>query len=250
MKKRAKMIGACLFVLVLLFTVYLSYAEPEGATIINTSVTSKNATTATSRQDPKGTITTLQISTVQQDIKWKAYVGNVSGTLVLRDAEDFAIYQWPSGGSPSGEVYMTLNTSIDWDSIQCANTSDVQALQTAMGHGTGSSDNINNTFGVKTHKTFDAGKSTIAQSSCWTAYTYVNNTAQTPAIDALYQEVLLMDKDFRVVFTTLIDQDANSYRYDQNGTLGANITYDFQALVPDFAGATIATYYFYVEIDG
>lgn len=227
-------------------------AEPEGSTLTNVSITTKNLTAPSSRQDPKGTITTMIISTVQQNIKWKAYVGNVSGTLVLRDADDYAIYEWPSGGSPSGEVYITLNSSVDWDTIQCANQTDIQSLQTALGHSSSGSDNVNNTFSDTDHSQIVVGEHTITASTCYAAYPWVNNSAQTPAEDALFQEVLLMDENRRVIFTSIIDQDTSSYRDDQGDTtsLGANHTYDFQAIVPDFTGVAIATYYFYVEIDG
>ncbi len=247
--------NAVIVIMVLLVIVSLSIfitAEPEGSSIDNTTTTTKTLTPATSRQDQKGTITTLLIDTVQQNIKWKAYVGNVSGTLVLRDADNYAIYEWPSGGSPDGEVYITLNDSVDWSSIQCANMTDVQTLQTAMGHGPSSSDNINNTFSESTHESIIVGEYTITNSTCYTAYPWVNNSQQTASEDNFYQEVLLMDDQKRIIFTSLIDQDHSSYRADDQpgASLGENVTYDFQAIVPDYTDVTIATYYFYVEIDG
>ena len=58
-----------------------------------------------------------------------------------------------------------------------------------------------------------------------------------------------MDAQSHVVYAAMISQDASSYRDDQgNETALSNVTYDFQAIVPDYTGATIATYYFYVEI--
>ncbi len=231
-------------------------ADPEGATISYISNTTKNASIADFRNDSKGTITTVLLTTIQQDIKWKAYVGNVSGTLVLRDADDFSIYEWASGGAPDGEVYITRNNSIDWGSIKCANQTSITNEETALGHSSSAADNINFTFSSNYHQQFDVGETTITVSSCKSLATWVNNTAQTlqqsTENSTLFQEVLLMDNNLHVVYASLIDQDTSSYRDDLDNTssLGSNITYDFQAIVPDYTGAPIARYYFYVEISG
>ena len=243
--KNSHLFASALFVLVLLFTLMVTNAEPEGASVTNISVTQKNSSAQGSRQDPKGTITTLALSTIQQNVKWKAYVGNVSGTLVLRDAEDYAIYQWQSGGSPDGRVYITMNQTIDWSSIICANETGIYPFQTGLGHGANAMDNVNNTFSSGLHQSFQVGDIAIDESSCPTTYTWVNSTAQTPSTTALFQEVLLMDNSFSIVFTTLMNQDTKGYRNDTGNT-----TFDFQAIVPDFVGTSTALYYFYVEIEG
>lgn len=227
-------------------------AEPEGATVTYDSETMKNATPADSRTDAKGNITTIILSTIQQDTRWKAYVGNVSGTLVLRDAEDYSIYEWDLGGDPDGEVYITMNSTIDWSSIQCANTTDIQTLETALGHGTSATDNIRNTFSKVSHSEFQAGDNIIGESTCNVTTTWVNNSEQADSTNAYFQEILLMDASSRIVFATLIDQNTHGYRDDTSNetSLGSNMTYDFQAIVPDFTTSDIATYYFYVEISG
>jgi hypothetical protein len=223
----------------------MARADPEGAGIEYVSNTTKESTPPGERTDPKGTITTLNLNTIQQNIKWKAYVGNVSGTLVLRDAEDYSIYEWASGGSPDGEVYMTRNNSIDWSTIQCANVTDIETEQDVLGHSSAAIDNINNTFRQRIHKAFDVGTINILQSTCKATATFVNNTEQTLAIDSKFQEVLLMDADSKIIYATLLDQDTDSYKHPSEG-----VTYDFQAIVPDYTSAEIATYYFYVEISG
>jgi hypothetical protein len=206
------------------------------------SNTTKNASAADSRQDAKGTITTVLLSTVQQNIKWKAYVGNVSGTLVLRDAEDYSIYEWASGGNPDGEVYMTRNSTVDWGTIQCANYTEIAAEETNLGHSNTAADNINNTFHYRIHEPFDVGVIPIAQSTCKSTATWVNNTVQVMATTSLFQEVLLMDSSSKIIYTTLIDQNTKGF--------DTNSLYDFQALVPDSTSATVSIYYFYVEISG
>ncbi|NTV24034.1 MAG: hypothetical protein HGA85_06730 [Nanoarchaeota archaeon] len=228
----------------LFFFVRLASSEPEGATVAYVSNTTKNASTPDSRTDAKGTITTINLNTLQQDIKWKAYVGNVSGTLVLRDSEDYSIYEWAAGGSPSGEVYLARNSSIDWTNIRCANQSVISIEETTLGFVSTAQDNINNTFAYNNHTSFDVGTVTIAESSCKNTATWMNDTAQTVNLNALFQEVLLMDTSDHVVYASIINQDTASYKND------SLTKYDFQAIVPDFVSATIATYYFYVEITG
>jgi len=250
-KKSIRLVSLTLFIVLVSLSFILITAEPEGAVVNYLSNTSKNASSPGSRQDNKGTITTVTINTVQQNIKWKAYIGNVSGTLVLRDADDFSIYQWAAGGSPDGEVFITMNETIDWDTIQCANATAIENQQSQLGHSSSSGDNIANTFSDQTHEEIVVGEYTITASTCNSTATWVNNTAQTLAEDSLFQEVLLMDGDLKVLYTALIDQDTSSYRDDESsgGSLGLRHTYDFQAIVPDYTGVSIATYYFYVEID-
>jgi len=234
----------------------MTRADPEGASVQFISNTTKNSTAADFRNDTKGTINTVLLTTIQQNIKWKAYVGNVSGTLVLRDADDYSIYEWSSGGAPDGEVYITRNDSVDWASIKCANQTSITNEETALGHASSSGDNINHTFDGAYHQEFDVGESTIAISSCKSLATWVNNTIQnfnqTFENSTLFQEVLLMDNSMHVVYAALIDQDTRSYRDDLTNltSLGSNITYDFQAIIPDYTGVPIARYYFYVEISG
>ena len=252
-KKHRKFVALTLIVVLVSLSFIFITAEPEGASITYISNTSKNSSNPDSRQDNKGTITTLVISTVQQNIKWKAYVGNVSGTLVLRDVDDYSIYEWASGGSPDGEVFITMNSSIDWANIECANKTAIQNLQSHLGHGAAAGDNIESTFSNQIHEAIVVGEDTITASTCNSTAMWVNDTAQAMAVDSFYQEVLLMDDEMKVIFTALIDQDISSYRDDNaignTSTIGANLTYDFQAIVPDYTGASIATYYFYVEID-
>jgi len=248
-KKDGKLSGIVFLVLLIyLVSLVLTFnvcAMPEGANVEYVDNSTKADTPPGSRNDSKGTITTIRLSTVQQNVKWKAYVGNVSGTLVLRDSDSYSIYEWPSGGSPTGEVYIARNDSVDWASVECANSTAIANEQTELSHAAAASDNINNTFSEQTHRNFDVGIIPIGQSSCQSLITWTNNSAQAVSIDADFQEVLLMDGDMKLVYTALIDQDTSSYR-DDSAT--GNTTYDFQALVPDYNSGEQATYYFYVEI--
>jgi len=217
--------------------------EPEGATVTYISNSTKNATSPENHTADKGTITIVNLDTIQQNIRWKAYVGNISGTLVLRDADTYSIYEWPSGGSPDGEVYLSRNISIDWASIQCANDTQIGYEDQTFGNPVGATDSVNHTFSYTIHESIEIGEITIQNSTCKSLFTWVNDTSQTASENALFQEVLLMDKNGKIVYTGLIDQDGDSYRLD-------NATYDFQVIVPDYRNASIATYWFYLEISG
>lgn len=241
-----KMQALLALMLVMFATVTLVMADPEGGTVTYKSNTTKAVTSATYREDPKGTITTITISSIQQNIKWKAYIGNVTGTLVLRDADDYSIYEWTALASPNGEVFMTRNSTVDWSTVQCANTTDVQAEQAKLGHGVSASDNIINTFSSTAHASMDIAGLTISNGTCKSAFTWINNTAQTPSQNAKFQEVLLMDASFRIVYSTIINQNTGGYR-NESGVYDKN---DFQAILPDYTSVTNARYYFYVEIDG
>ncbi|MBU0756679.1 MAG: hypothetical protein KKF44_01320 [Nanoarchaeota archaeon] len=219
-------------------------AEPEGGNVIYKSNSTKNVSAATSRNDTKGTITTIVIEAITQNYKWKAYVGNVTGTLVLRDSSSYSIYEWTSIGNPSGVVYITRNNSITWSDIKCANSTLIDTEDTYLNHSSTAQDNINFTFSNTAHDSFWVGDiAQIANSSCRSIATWVNNTVQTQNEDALFQEVLLSD-DNNLIYATILEQDADGYRDD-------NSTYDFQALVADSAlpgEVDQVTYYFYVEI--
>ncbi|MBN2368114.1 hypothetical protein JXC34_03770 [Candidatus Woesearchaeota archaeon] len=246
--KEFLILGMVLIVsIIMVYNMEKARAEPEGASVEFVSNSTKNTTAPDGRTDDKGYITEVTLSTTQKNIKWKSYVGNVSGTLVLKDADGYSVYEWSSGGDPDGEVYITRNSSIDWESIQCANQTGIGLEQTELGHGVGSSDNINNTFANYLHSAFEVGTTPIDESSCNVTYTWINDTEQTPSTSAYFQEVLLMDDTMAIVYAVLIDQNMYSYKDD---AATDNTRYDFQAIVPDYVGASVATYYFYVEIDG
>ena len=227
------------FAFLFITTYEIARANPEGASVSYVSNTTKSASTATSRNDTKGTITTVTMTVIQQNIKWKAYVGNVTGSLVLQDADGWSIYDWSITTSLTGEVYATRNsTTITWSSIKCANLTHIANEQTDL-NITSSNDNITITFDGQDNDQFDVGTVSISANSCYTTNLYVNGSA--PGND-IFEEVLLYD-DTAMVYTSIIEQNEDGYNH--------NATYDFQMIVPEVAlasweGAT--AYYFYVEI--
>ena len=229
------------FALVLLasFSVLFAGAQPSGGVITFNETQTKNASPAEYLNTSGGTFTTLLLYSETQNLKWKAYAGNVSGKLVLDDAQDFSIYQWETA-SHSGQVYASRNNSVDWSGIGCAQTSQVEAEDTALNHTSGADDSVNSTFSSNIHKTFYVGTELIQNSTCRSTFTWVSDAAPAQSENSPFQEILLYDGN-NMVYTTPISDN----------TVGFNDeTYDFQLIVPDrgVAGYAAQTYYFYVEL--
>lgn len=234
-----------LFLLTFSFFAYVS-AAPEGPTSI--SVVSNQTKSPLGGQivnTSGGYITTLNITAVTQNVRWKAFIGWVSGRFTLNDASGSTIYDWSlSNAAITGEVYATRNAStIAWSRITCANTSILQQENFYMNHSN-PDDNITRTFtGDTTHASFSIGAVTLSANACPTLNTYINNATQTTDFEeiALY-DGLNTSSGGNVVFATILEQDRVGYN---------NQSYDFQMIVPEnghasFSGST--AYYLYVEL--
>jgi hypothetical protein len=233
------------FTLIITFgTILLSVMaiQPDGGTITYISNTTKNATPPGGRTDEKGKIHTIDVDTTQQDGNWKAYVGNVTGRLVLADGSNYKIYEWVFSGSPLGEIYVSRNDTVSWANVRCANVSNKETEDIALNHTSTSSDSINQTFFNQTHKSFWIGDiKEISTSSCYAIRPFVNDTAQSVSTGSKFQEVLLHDNT-NMVYAAILEQDIQGYRND-------GVTpYDFQLILPDKTVTGTSTYYFYIEI--
>jgi hypothetical protein len=187
--------------------------------------------------DIKGTITTIVLSATQQDYKWKAYVGNVSGTLALADANGNAIYNWVSA-TATGEIYVSRFSNINWNNAACADNAAVNTEQNGLSMSGSAKDNINSTFNYTTHFAFQVGTTPI--SGCKSTATYVNNNPQVMA-SANFQEALLRDTGTgNLVYAGLVNASSTGY----NGQ-----KYDFQMIVGENESSNTPTpYFFWVEL--
>lgn len=239
MNKKTKLFFLGLFVVLFLSTI--AYALPTGPVVTYISNTTLASVSASRNEDAKGTITTVTMSATQQDYKWKAYVGNVTGRFVLDDASAKAIYDW-SLGSVTGKVFATRSSAVNWGSVSCVNQSVIDSEEGALGTTSSGTDSINTTFNYTIHRNFLVGTLNITNSSCRSTYTYINGTPQNSAENASFQEILLKDNvSSNLVYTTLINP----------GTLGYNgvSLYDFQMLVAENESSNVpTTYFFYVEL--
>ena len=91
-----------------------------------------------------------------------------------------------------------------------------------------------------THQEFYVGTTNIENSTCPSTATFVNDTAQDLAEDALFQEILLTDTN-SLIYTTIIHDQEQGFNF-QN--------YDFQMIVAekDLPGEQATPYYFWVEL--
>lgn len=195
-----------------------------------------------------GTITPVNISAVVVNPRWKAFVGNVSGTFVLSDASGYRIYDW-SIGTVRGVVFASRENgtgSILWasDQIACATAGEITTEMSDMAH-TNANDNISATFNStdsKNHNAFYVGDQQISANTCnFSINTYTDNSST----DDMFEEVILSDNeggDEDIIYTAILEQDATGYNDD---------TYDFQMIVPEkgtqgWTGST--AYYLYVQL--
>lgn len=214
-------------------------AAPEGVDTLNitNNETYAGSSTGSIINISGGYIATVNLTTTVQNPHWKAFVGWVNGAFTLDDSSGSTIYDW-SLTSTNGQVYATRQSgSVTWGSIVCANTTTMEAENTALSHSN-ADDNITATFSDTTHGAFSVGGVNIGVDTCPTLNTYVDNVTQ----DALFNETVLYDGD-DIVYSVTIEDQADGF--DEN-------TYDFQMLVPEngaqgFSGAT--AYYVYVEVN-
>jgi len=224
------------------------FSVPSGPSITyagqSTSASASVPTVEGSATITGGVIATVLLSAKEANDNWKAYVGNVSGVLVLEDSANYSIYEWAMT-TPTGEVYATRTASaINWSSLACANTANVNEEETEMSHTPtyAPTDSINLTFSAEArdHWGFAAGGSTISSNSCnYSINPWVNDSSQTADI---FEEVLLYDGS-NILYTSRIQDNLVGYRNDTT-------RYDFQMLVAENASpsASRTNYYFYVEL--
>ena len=218
------------------------HALPTSPNIIYISNSTVTTGSANRSQDAKGTITTLVLSANQQDYKWKAYVGNVSGQLSLDDATGKSVYSWNIGQGATGKVFVSRASSVNWVNVSCVNQSVIDNEEAAFGTSSDQADSINKTFNYTIHRSFLVGTKSFSNDSCRSTTTYINDAAQAMTDAAFFQEVLLKDDlAGSLVYTTMIEQQHLGYDGVTN--------HDFQLLVAENESTTVSTtYYFFVEI--
>jgi hypothetical protein len=209
-----------------------------------------------------GNITELNISGRSQTKHWQGYYGEITGTIVLDDAQNWTMYDWPSP-EPKGEVYATVNYTVDWQSISCFNyTAGAGTEDTPLGNLSywevfynftyNDVDGIDETFNLTNHIIFDVGDVTINSGTCHNTYTHVSDNFQ----EDKFVEVLLQDNLGTLVFSTIIENDDNANNTD---VIGYNdVTHDFQMLVAEDGTSRTGpggsrnldttTYYFFLDL--
>jgi len=229
---------------IILFTSFVSPAEvptgPDNVDVVSNET--KSAVSGKKVNISGGRIATLNLNATVQNPHWKAFVGNVTGSFTLDDADGSTIYDW-SLSVTTGRVYSTRNsTTPQWTNIACSDRSILEQENQELNH-TNPGDNITATFNISNpdHDAFYVGSTPIGADSCPTLSTYKNDAPQNQGSD-VFEEMALYD-NVNVIYATIMEQ--NEIGFDGNA-------YDFQMLVPeigdsDFQGST--AYYLYVELD-
>lgn len=247
-KKMIKKASKIMLTLMLSLTIFLaiSYftlALPSAPTLtpISNSTSASAGVGTLVNSDDGGYIYTITLNALQQNLKWKAYVGNVTGKLVLEDSDAFSIYEWDMSLNTEGKVFVSRNDTIQWATVGCSNETNIENEDAFFGMSSTSSDSINQTFNYTAHKAFNVAGRPITNSTCRSLATYVNDTKQTVNESAKFQEVLLSDSDGSLIYTSLMEQDELGYNNESS--------YDFQLIIADDeTNSVITPYYFYVEL--
>ena len=227
-----------LIIATIIITTTITYSDPAGTQITFNRTEEGASSPAESSTANGGTFTTMVLNLTQQTPRWKAYVGNVSGSFTLSDSEAATIYDW-AYASTGGEVYVSRDNSPQWGSIECAQSGLISNEETYLNISSTSVDSISNTFNNTVHKEFWVGSTRIPNSTCPAIATYVNSQPQSNGELADFQEILLDDTS-SIIYASLISQDTIGF----DGNL-----YDFQLIVPeDEYSSTPTTYYFWVEL--
>lgn len=246
-----------LIIVVLLTNGILALPNGANANIVNS--TTANPDSAGNASAMAGNVTSLNIYGVSTTQSWQGYSGNVSGAIKLADGSDNVLYNW-SVASPSGEVYASTNTTIQWSYIQCLNFSslgnysddtaqagatslygtNLTQLQNQYGINLNDTDSVNNTFIAASHTTFYTGSQQFSSTECKSMNVFDNTGA---SVAGKFQEVLLYEPNTRsVVFTSLLEKDLSGY--DQK-------SHDFEMLVLEDGhngNVAVTPYYFFVEL--
>lgn len=232
-------------ILVLLCALPFALATPEGPGVTLLGNTTRNSSSGTkvnytgNGTTAGGYIYNMAVNSTTQTTRWKGYVGNVSGRLVLGDSSGSLLYTWNLNSSYSGEVYATrYSGSVSWANTNCSNTTHIanEDIQLNLTN----KDNVSITFASRSHSSFQIGTTSVDADACYAINLNVNSSTQSTRFD----EVLLYDKLNNATVYATITESGGWSGYD-----GSH--YDFQLIVPENGtGGYSGTlpYYFYVEL--
>jgi len=227
----------------------ISSALPVGPTVTYTRNETQTPASAAMLNTSGGSITTMGLNTTAQNIRWKAYVGNVSGALTLDDASSNSIFAWDIS-SVTGEVYATRSpNTIQWSRVNCTwsyssnpNSRATEEYENLLLNHSNPDDNLTATFRTRDHDPFFVGTTLLAADTCYSIHTFVNDSSQSQ----FFEEVLLYDgtnsTNGSVIYSALLEQNVSGFDGEQ---------YDFQMIVPENGASTWSSstaYYFYVEL--
>ncbi|MGV8141650.1 MAG: hypothetical protein ACP5NW_04385 [Candidatus Woesearchaeota archaeon] len=188
-----------------------------------------------------GNVTELNFEANTSTGTWQGYFGNITGTIVLGNANNQSLYNW-NLTSPAGQIYATrLATVPTWSSIQCADSTDIATEDSDLGvNQTRDQDSVNRTFlNTTSFSPFYVGGVNIDPGAQTCYATHLND--ETGAPSSSFAEVLLHDTN-ALIYTALITAPTTGFD---------GLEHQFQMLVGEDGhdGDTSTTpYYFYLEL--
>ncbi len=246
--KKINNILTLMTILIILFLIsYISAANPQGPDVLNSiSNSTKGDVTGKIFNVSGGNISKSNLSAVLKDTRWKAFVGNVSGSFTLDDAASQTIYDWTLS-SIMGIIYTTRNSSTpSWANINCTDNTTIRRQQLEneninLEHSN-ADDNITATFDNFNHPSFTAAANTIQANVCPVARPYINSSAQSTSFN-----VTVLYDNTNLIFAAHLETDQYGYSGDTT-----NRTYDFQMIVPENGNSSWTSstaYYLYIQLD-
>lgn len=197
-----------------------------------------------------GNITALQLTGITQTRGWQGYYGNVTGTIVLDDADENTFYNW-SDQEPRGQIYASLASAgtPTWNSVDCfSHATNATPFDTTYGFSASDGDNASNTYNRTDHSNFFINANEIT--GCPTTYIFQDDDYQQNR----FANFLLWDAAGGAdgwVFGTTIENRDSGVAPDVNCYNGG--TCDFQLLVAEDGHGTDASptsYFFWVDLQG
>ena len=263
-RKRMNVIASAVLLLIVVIAGLLSdhvtgAATPDGVTVTILGNTTKSAVaggfanfTGNDTTQPNragGFIFTINVTGKNQNVRWKAFVGNVSGRLTLDDAAGATIFDWTQS-TLSGLALATRGSgSVNWSGVGCAHTNITEEENRLLNHSS-KDDNITATFSGLTNKAFTVGVKTMSAAQCKTINIYLNSTSNV--LDT-FEESVIYDQNLsgfngsgaigNLVYTQTLEANAKGYNNQSN--------YSFQMIVPERGESgwqSSTPYYFYVEL--
>lgn len=259
-----------------------STLTPGGAETITIDATSRKIP-ANGTQIPAlaGNVSQIMISGYSVTQMWQGYYGNISGGITLADSSGYQFLNWTLA-NPEGEIYASMNSSIDWSRIECYNISAAKTVAgsgpnfqqayylnmsefegDALGARPDDVDGVDETFATKFTGEFYVGNIRInTTDECYKVHTFIANQSQS----SNFTEVILIQDDGTPDWYTsgcngpCGGDGVDNSIYDiiwasiihERGSAGFNNqVWDFQMVVGENGhnGDTTPTnYYFYLEI--
>ena len=232
-----------LFLINILFIISIARVSsvPSGPTSVTNIGSSRySLPNAANISAVAGNVTELNFAGTTITQTWQGYFGNVTGTIILGNSNNNTLYNW-NLTSPAGQIYATRVVTVPvWANIRCANQTEVNVEDLALGiNQSVDGDSVNRTFTNTTgFNSFYVGSLNINATQNCRAVQLFNSTGQ---VSPNFAEVLLSDTN-TLIYTGLISNPALGFD---------NRTHQFEMLVGQnghLGGTTSTPYYFYLEL--